>query len=227
MIVTEFNNVTNAFLVSGVNRIHRISWEEVEPPNKYVASVTSDSITGVIKLENRIIFLLDLEKIVADLNPDLGLKLDEAINWSAEAKYRAIICDDSGLIRAMLKDLLQKANFDVEALTNGREAWDRLVDLKNQAETQKRPIHDFVHVVVSDIEMPSMDGMNLTKRIKEDPLLKELPVILFSSIITEKLRHKGDSVGADTQVSKPEVTRLAQRAKELIEARWGTKSPQA
>ena len=89
VIVTEFNNVTTAFLVSGVNRIHRISWEEVEPPNPYMAMVSNNSINGVVKLEGRIVFLLDLEKIVADLNPQLGMKLDEAMDWSNQHSYRA------------------------------------------------------------------------------------------------------------------------------------------
>lgn len=221
VIVTEFNNVTTAFMVTGVTRIHRISWEQVEPPSTYVASVCSNSVTGVVKLEGRIVFLLDLEKIVADLNPALGLKLDEAIDWSADRTYRAIIAEDSGLIRAMLKDMLQKANFHVEAFTNGRDAWDKLQELKTIAEQEKRQVYDYLQVVVSDIEMPSMDGHNLTKRIKSDPVLNELPVILFSSIITDKLRHKGESVGADEQVSKPEVTSLARKAKALIEERLG------
>ncbi|GFM38178.1 chemotaxis protein [Desulfovibrio psychrotolerans] len=218
VIVTEFNNVCTAFQVSGVNRIHRISWEAVEPPNRYVSSLSNYSITGVVKIDDRIIFLLDLEKIVADLNPALGLRLDEAIDWSANVRYRAIIADDSGLIREMLRDLMEKANFEVEAMTNGREAWDRLVELKAKAEAEQRSITDYVQVMVSDIEMPSMDGHNLCKRIKEDPQLRKLPVILFSSLITDKLRHKGDAVGADDQVSKPEVTHLAQRALALIEA---------
>lgn len=223
VIVTEFNNVTTAFMVTGVTRIHRISWEEVEPPNAYVASMSSNSVTGVVKLEGRIVFLLDLEKIVADLNPALGLRLDEAIDWSSNRRYRAMVADDSGLIRAMLKDLLQKANFDVEAFTNGKDAWEQLVSLKDQADREGRKIYDYVQVMVSDIEMPRMDGHNLTKRIKEDPVLKDLPVILFSSIITDKLRHKGESVGADDQISKPEVTNLATRSKELIERMLGDK----
>ncbi len=223
VIVTEFNNVTTAFMVTGVTRIHRISWENVESPNNYMASVSSNSITGVVKLEGRIVFLLDLEKIVADLNPALGLKLDEAIDWASERRFRALVAEDSGLIRAMLKDLLQKANFEVEAFTNGRDCWEKLKSIKEVAESENKKIYDYVQVVVSDIEMPRMDGHNLTKRIKEDSLLKDLPVILFSSIITDKLRHKGVSVGADDQVSKPEVTRLAQRAKVLIEAMLGDK----
>lgn len=216
VVVTEFNSVTTAFMVTGVNRIHRISWEAVEPPSKYMSMVSKGNITGVVKMENRIVFLLDLEKIVAELNPALGLRLDTAIDWGSEVQYRALIADDSSLIREMLKDLMQKANFEVEAVNNGRDAWERLVVLRDRAQAGGKPINDYVQVLVSDIEMPSMDGHNLCKRVKEDPVLKNLPVILFSSLITDKLRHKGLSVGADDQISKPEVTHLAQRAYALI-----------
>lgn len=224
VIVTEFNNVTTSFLVSGVTRIHRMSWEAVEPPNRYVSKMSGDSITGVVKLEDRIVFLLDLEKIVADLNPNLGLRLDMNIEWTSTTRYRALVADDSVLVREMLKDLLQKAGFDVTAVQNGREAWELLLQIKEKGETQKRPVTDFVQVMVADIEMPAMDGHNLTKRIKEDAELRPLPVILFSSLITDKLRHKGEAVGADDQISKPDVSQLAMRAKALIEQKLGTKA---
>ncbi len=222
VIVTEFNNVNTAFSVSGVNRIHRLSWEEVEPPNAYVSALTSNSITGVVKLEGRIIFLLDLERIVSDLNPQLGLRLDSAIDWASSVRYRALIADDSTVIREMIKDLLQKANFDVEVATTGKDAWDRLNAIKTKAENAGRPLDDYVQIVISDIEMPAIDGLNLCKRIKEDPVLKSLPVILFSSLITDRLKHKGDSVGADDQISKPEITAVAKRAIALIEQKQKT-----
>ncbi len=218
-IVTEFNGVTSAFMVSGVNRIHRISWEEVESPNKYVAAVSKNTVIGVVKLEGRIVFLLDLEKIVANLNPALGLRLEDLGEWDTSVRYRALVADDSALVREMLKDLLEKANFDVEVVHNGREAWERLVEIRSKAEQENRRVNDFVQVVVSDIEMPVMDGHSLTRHIKEDNQLKSLPVLLFSSLITEKLRHKGISVGADDQISKPEVTQLAKRSLALIKDR--------
>ncbi|MCK9240579.1 chemotaxis protein [Desulfocurvus sp.] len=224
VVVTEFNQVTTAFLVSGVTRIHRISWEAVEQPNRYVSSLSNNSITGVVKLEGRIVFILDLEKIVADLNPSLGLRLDENIDWSPGQGYRALVADDSALVREMLKDLLQKAGFSVETVVNGRMAWERLERIRDTAQREDRPLWDYVNVLVSDIEMPSMDGHNLTVRVRQDPMLKKLPVILFSSLITDKLRHKGESVGADEQVSKPEVSRLALRARQIIEERMGAEA---
>lgn len=218
-IVTEFNNVTTAFMVSGVNRIHRISWEQVEQPNAYMAAVSSNTIVGVVKLEGRIVFLLDLEKVVANLNPKLSLRLDDlGEDWDHSTGYRALVADDSALVREMQRDLLEKAGFKVIITTNGREAWDYLTTFKRKVEEEGKPLSDFVQVVVTDIEMPYMDGLNLTSRIKNDNTLKKLPVLLFSSLITEKLKHKGISVGADGQISKPEVHTLARRAAELIRA---------
>ena len=157
--------------------------------------------------------------MVADLNPKLGLRLDDlGADWT-NTGYKALVADDSALVREMLRDLLEKAGFAVEVVSNGRAAWDRMEEFKRRAEETGCDINDFVHVMVSDIEMPVMDGLNLTHRIKTDPVLKKLPVVLFSSLITDKLRHKGVSVGADDQISKPEVTQLAQRALALIKAR--------
>ncbi|MGL1861852.1 MAG: chemotaxis protein [Pseudodesulfovibrio sp.] len=219
VIVTEFNSVTSAFMVSGVTRIHRISWEDVEAPNKYVSALSSDSITGVVKFDNRIVFILDLERIVSELNPDMRLKFDDNVEFTTDNQYKALIADDSPLIREMIGDMLGQAGFRVEKTNNGKECWDRLKEIKEQAVREDRHITDFVEVIVSDIEMPMMDGHHLTKKIKEDPVLKEIPVILFSSLITEKLRHRGETVGADDQVSKPEITYLAQKSAALIEER--------
>ncbi|MBI9081539.1 MAG: chemotaxis protein CheV [Pseudodesulfovibrio sp.] len=219
VIVTEFNQVTSAFMVSGVTRIHRISWEDVEAPNKYVSALSCDSITGVVKFDERIVFILDLERIVSELNPDMRLKFDDNVVFDGESGYKALIADDSPLIREMIRDMLGQAGFRVEKTNNGKECWDRLQEIKRTAALDNRPITDYVQVLVSDIEMPLMDGHHLTKRIKEDPVLKDLPVILFSSLITDKLRHRGETVGADDQVSKPEITYLAHRAASLIEER--------
>ena len=104
----------------------------------------------------------------------------------------------------MLKDLLQRANFGVEAVTNGREAWERLEEVKKRAVAEDKPIENYLQCIVSDIEMPQMDGHNLCKRNKEDDMPKKLPVLLFSSLITDRLRQKGDNVGAKEQISKLE-----------------------
>ncbi len=221
VIVTEFNTVTTGFLVSGVTRIHRMSWEAVEPPNRYVSSFSSDSITGVVKIDGRIIFILDLEKIVAEINPSMRMRLDSHMRTATKACYRAMVVDDSVLVRNMLKSLLEGADFCVETAENGREGWDRLQAYKERVNSEGRDLPDFVQIVISDIEMPSMDGHSLTKRIKEDSELRRLPVILFSSLISDKLRHKGEAVGADDQITKPQINHLAARSKQLIAERFG------
>jgi len=217
VIVTEFNKVTNGFMVSGVTRIHRLSWEQVEPPGNYISQFAANSITGVVRIEDRIIFLIDMEKIIAELNPELAVNFTDNLDITLDQQYTALVADDSDTIRNMLANVLKQANFKVIRARNGQEAWDNLLQIKSQATEENKNLTDYIHIVISDIEMPSVDGLNLTKRIKEDPELKVLPVILFSSLITDKTRHKGESVGADDQISKPEVGELAIRAKKLIE----------
>ncbi|WP_045212044.1 chemotaxis protein [Desulfonatronovibrio magnus] len=217
VIITEFNKLINGFLVSGVTRIHRLSWEQIEAPDQYTDRYSSNSITGVVKIEDRIVFLIDLEKIIAELNPDAGLKLDEDIDWKTSREFTALIADDSTIIRNMIGDLLEKAGFKVIKTKNGQEALDYIEKLKAMAAEKNQPVSSMLQIVISDIEMPVVDGFNLTKRIKTDPALNHLPVILFSSLISERLRHKGESVGADDQISKPEISLLTQKARALIE----------
>jgi two-component system chemotaxis response regulator CheV len=222
VIVTEFNRTKSAFLVSGVTRIHRIGWQEVEAPTNYVSSLTVNSITGVVKISGRITFILDMEKINMDLNPgtapdpEVSEKVREAI---ADRKYRVLLADDSVMARKMIANILTEAGFKVHTEENGEQALQYLLKTKTLAQSEGRPLDRYVNLVVSDVEMPSMDGHSLTRRIKEDEKLRRLPVILCSSIITQTLHHKGIAVGADAQVSKAELGELAPRARKLLEER--------
>lgn len=220
VIVTEFNRTKSAFLVSGVTRIHRINWSEVEAPTGYVSSLTVNSITGVVKFTNRIIFILDMEKICADLNPDAVPVEAPAENVKQEIQQRqirALVADDSSMARKMISGILEKAGFIITAVENGEQAWQHLLQCKRKSNEQDVPLQDFVEIIVSDIEMPAMDGHTLTRSIKEDPMLKAIPVVLCSSIITETLHHKGIAVGADDQVSKAELNELVGRVYKLLQ----------
>ncbi len=229
VIVSEFNRMVSAFMVSGVTRIHRLNWAQVEPPGGHLDQYSGNCITGVVRFEDRILLILDMEKILGDLNPGMTMKIDDsemeeihkARKPMQKERFRALIADDSISIRHMIGAILEKAGFEVTQTVNGQEAWDALVALKAKATQEDAPLTDYVDILVSDIEMPIMSGHNLTKRIKDDPALKELPVILFSSLITERMRHKGESVGADEQISKPNITDLTKRAFELIAERQG------
>jgi len=219
VIVTEFNRTKSAFLVSGVTRIHRINWNEVEGPSGYVSSLTVNSITGVVKFTDRIIFILDMEKICMDLNPDappIQEPTEVVKKEIAQKEVKALVADDSTMARKMISGILEKAGFRIHAVENGELAWHYMLNLKRKAQELNRPLQDFVDIVVSDIEMPAMDGHSLTRQIKDDPILRAIPVVLCSSIITETLHHKGIAVGADDQVSKAELGDLVPKAFALV-----------
>ncbi|MBQ4132162.1 MAG: chemotaxis protein CheV [Desulfovibrionaceae bacterium] len=216
IIVTEFNNVLTAFLVSGVNRIHRLSWEQVEPPGAFIQNM-SNAITGVVKLEGRTAFVLDMEKIVGDMDEGLSISYSHPENLQSENVYTILHADDSQSVRGLVKHLMEESKvFSVVQATNGSEAWDYLLGLKKRSVAEGMPITSYLQGVITDIEMPSVDGLTLCRWIKEDHVLKALPVALFSSLVTNTLLHKGESVGADAQFSKPELSQLSQRMVELI-----------
>ncbi len=220
VIVSEFSSITTAFLVSGVNRIHRMTWGQVEPPGKHLQSFSHDSITGVVRFDQRIVFLLDMEQIIASMNPELSLDAHaEQVPESAATQghgLTVLIADDSAPIRAIIARVLEKTGFTVIRTTCGREAWDTLKALKSKADAAGIPVTDLVQLIISDIEMPDMDGHTLTRHIKEDPTFKVLPVVLFSSLISEVVYQKGVKAGADDQISKPGLPQLAKRSRELI-----------
>jgi len=219
IIVTEFNTITTGFVVSGVNRIHRMSWSSVEEPSKFLQSVSRSSITGVVRLENRVVFLLDMENVVADLNPSLAIKFGSIPEELADHNtvFTVLHADDSNNIRALVKNLLESSKqFKVLQAGSGEEAWNILQGFRAEAEASGRPIEDFLQAVISDIEMPRMDGLTLCRQIKEDPILKVLPVALFSSLVSQSLQHKGESVGADAQFAKPDLQLLSEKVLELI-----------
>lgn len=215
IIVTEFNGMITGFLVSGVTQIHRVNWGEVEPPSKYVSQMDTNCITGTTKIKDRFVLMLDLEQVLADLD-ESGQTKANLSNIVAEEQYRALIADDSTSVRELLKNNFTKANFEVTMAGDGLEAWHRLEDIKAQAQAEGKSPLAYLDVVVSDVEMPQMDGYTLTRRIKEDPILKELPVALFSSLISDSVLHKGKAVMADAQVTKPEFNGLTEQVIDLV-----------
>jgi len=211
VIVTEFSKSVTGFLVSGVTEIQRVGWGKVIPPSS-ILSTNTDAIVGLIEKEDYFVQLLDLETILTQLEPDIDGESIVSAN-----QYKILVADDSATIRTMVKQSLLDANLVPTITNNGDEALRTLMGLKAKAEAEGKNITDFIDLVISDIEMPLMDGFSLTKNIKDDPILKQLPVILYSSIITKELRHKGDSVGANRQISKPDLHTIPQIAIELIE----------
>ncbi|MBA4357186.1 MAG: chemotaxis protein CheV [Desulfovibrio sp.] len=219
VIVTEFNGVRTGFLVSGVTMIHRVGWADVEPPSRMLAEMPGNCITGTVRLGDHFALLLDLERALVELgavNVDLP---EHTAPADAEHPLRVLLVDDSTSVRFLLKRNFESAGFNVEAHSNGEDAWNALLELKARAASQKTPVTSLLDAVISDVEMPRMDGYTLTRHIKADAELSRLPVVLFSSLISPSLLHKGQSVGADAQITKPEFGGLTVQVREIIEKR--------
>ncbi len=222
VLVTEFCGVKSAFLVSSVTSIHRLAWDRIEPPNKYVQAFSRDSITGILRIDERVLFILDMEKILSSLDKSLdmsGMEPEGTVRDMPE-QVRLLLADDSSSLRHIVKSFLEKSGYQVTTASNGREAWEYLSNLAQSQQEQGMhgpEISEIVDLVISDIEMPEMDGHALTSKIRENPALHKLPVVLFSSLITDALRAKGIKVGADRQVSKPDLAGLDKIVKEIMD----------
>lgn len=207
-IVAEFNKQKIVFHVHTVTQIHRISWDQIEKPSEMYQGPESQ-IIGVVKLHGEMILLLDFEKIVVEINPETGINVQQVkkLGQRERSSKKLVVAEDSPLLRKLLHDTLNEAGFHkIEFFENGKDALHYLDTISSQGKN----ITDEVQLVITDIEMPQMDGHHFTKRVKENSQLAKLPVIIFSSLITEDLRHKGHMVGADAQVSKPEIAELVQ-----------------
>lgn len=225
-IITEFNRVTSAFLVSGITRIHRTSWSNIKPLDNYMQNF-SPAITGYINLENKNVLMLDLERAIGEIDPSLSVPhlqpidktevVTESATQGITYPIRVLHADDSGMIRRATKEALEGGNeFIVTSEVDGSVAWEYLMDIKKRSIDQGKPLTDFIDIILTDVEMPQMDGYHLCHRVKNDPVLKDLPVVLFSSLITDKLLHKGKAVQADAQLSKPNTTELIAKLKEIM-----------
>ena len=217
-IITNFNKTHIAFRVHTVVGIRRLSWEDIRKPDKTLNSGREEGIaTGIAQCGEELITILDFEKIVAEIAPETGIKLNEVSTAPAGYRHteRIIFAEDSVLLSRMVEQALNKAGYhNIVKFNNGREAWDYLSSVRNDSD-----LYDKVGMVITDIEMPEMDGHHLTKLVKEDEKLKEIPLIIFSSLINEEMERKGKELGADEQLSKPEIGHLVSVMDGLFERR--------
>jgi two-component system chemotaxis response regulator CheV len=205
IIVTEFNGQQAAFQVEHVEHIHRMSWTRMKGvPDSHGNS--NFAITGITEVGDRLVLMLDFESIYDAVAFQSDLHVESVDNTLGvdRAARRVLIAEDSPFVIDMMSSVLINSGYGhVETVKSGAAAWEAL----EAGLAGKQPLPD---VVISDVEMPQMDGMALTKRIKEHPGLRHLPVLLFSSLITDDTRHKGQAVGADQQLGKPDLPRLVQ-----------------
>lgn len=214
-IITNFNKTHIAFRVHSVVGISRISWEHIQKPDKTITYGEEGVATGIAQCDNQLVTILDFEKIVADIAPETGIQLEEIekLGKRNRKESRIILAEDSILLSRMIKEALAKAGYDnILAFNNGKEAWDYLQSVREDQDFEKK-----VSLIITDIEMPEMDGHRLTKLVKEDQIMKDTPLIIFSSLINSEMRIKGKSLGADEQLSKPEIGHLVEVMDTLLE----------
>jgi two-component system chemotaxis response regulator CheV len=212
LIVAEFNKMKLGFIVDGVDRIYRINSDELDA--SLTGTFLGDNSLYVIKREGRNILLLDYERIVQVVNPGLAdqFKLESkfastVVNSLGDPNlYKILVAEDSPLIRKLIQDVLVSGGFhNFEIVGHGKAAWDRLVEDGDEFD-----------ILLTDIEMPKMDGLTLTRRLKEDARLARIPVIVFSSVMAEDIKRKAQSIGADAQITKPEMHNLLEKLIELL-----------
>jgi two-component system chemotaxis response regulator CheV len=218
VIVTDFNNMTNGFLIDSISRIHRISWNDVESPSQFLEAGEQDCVVAVVRKDGNLIMILDFEKIIADINPELSMeKYDVKLDKSVDLNQRMVqkrnartvmVVDDSAFIRSMIQETLSSSGYNIIACKDGGEAHDKLMNLIEVAKEENLPISEFIDGVVTDVEMPRMDGMHLVKRLRESDAYATLPIVMFSSLMSEDNRAKALALGANDTITKPEIGRM-------------------
>lgn len=205
-IITNFNKMNIAFRVHTVVGISRISWSDIQKPDKTVSGGEDGVATGIAQCGDDLVTILDFEKIVAEIAPETSIQMSEIDQLGERGRSNAhiLVAEDSILLSKMIEEALHKSGYiNTKMFSNGLELWNYLESLRG-----KEDLSQEVSAVITDIEMPQMDGHHLTKLIKDDREFKKIPVVIFSSLITEEMRQKGKELGADEQLSKPEIAHL-------------------
>lgn len=218
VIVTDFNRMTNGFLIDSISRIHRISWNDVESPSQFLEAGEQDCVVAVVRKDTHLIMILDFEKIIADINPELSMeKYDVKVDRNVDLNQKMVtkrnsktvmVVDDSAFIRSLIQDTLSSAGYNIIACKDGGEAHDKLMEIQRVAETENMPVSELINAVVTDVEMPRMDGMHLVKRLRDTAAYNDTPIVMFSSLMSEDNRTKALALGANDTITKPEIGRM-------------------
>jgi two-component system chemotaxis response regulator CheV len=220
MIVTEYNGQTQGFLVHEVDTILRVDWARMRVPPHMLSGKTAGLVTAVTELENgMLVMMLDVEQLLAEFND-----IDEStalgtIDASAVPPNRTVLfADDSTVARSQIARTLEAMGVKHVVTQNGAQAWAELTRIADQARASGRDVRDYVQLVLTDVEMPEMDGYMLAKQVKSDPRFRGVPVIMHSSLSGHSNQQLGVSVGIDEYVSKFEPAKLAAAITRLLAA---------
>lgn len=213
-IITNFNKLNIGFHVHSVDGITRVSWADISKPDATLSGNGASVATGIVKIEDRLVVILDFESIVVEISPETGLKVSDIDHLSSRERNTApiLIAEDSILLGKLICDSLEKAGYTNLTMTmNGQEAWDKLNEYKATG-----ALDEHVKLVITDIEMPQMDGHRLTKLIKDSAEFSHIPVVIFSSLVNDEMRRKGEALGANAQLSKPEIGNLVSEIDKIL-----------
>lgn len=214
-IITNFNKMYVAFRVHSVVGISRISWQDIHKPDNTISGGTDGVTTGIAQCDGKLVSILDFEKILAEIAPQTSIQLSEvdAMGQRSRVDSPVWVAEDSILLSKMIQAALTRAGYEnVKMFPNGRELWEALENLRDVEDLDSQ-----VSLIITDLEMPEMDGHRLTKLIKHSTRFRDIPVVIFSSLISEEMRVKGKEVGADEQLSKPEIGHLIEVLDGLLE----------
>ncbi|EDY80818.1 response regulator receiver domain protein [Verrucomicrobiia bacterium DG1235] len=213
ILVTTFNKQTTAFLIDGISKIHRTSWENFEPMNQSVTCEGAGGYsTGTVTFDDNIIVILDLERLMIALFPSThgnGTDLEAIESRPEREAIRILYAEDSKVVRGITEDILRRSGYlKLDAFENGQDAFNHLCRKIDSGEYEGDGPYD---LVLTDIEMPKMDGLTLCRRIKQDVCSNHPPkIIVYSSLINKEMSLKCHSVGADAQLAKPDVAEIVE-----------------
>lgn len=210
MIITEYNKHVQGFLVHSVDSIQRMAWEEVKVPPSITSSQHGGLVTAVAEVKNKgLVMIMDVEKVLSEAG---GFYDDDSIYDGipsvADANLTVLFADDSSVARGQICRTLDKMGVKYISSVNGQDAWEKLNEIATGTEAKGGCMTDQVQFILTDIEMPEMDGYVLTRKIKEDPRFAGIPVVMHSSLSAEANQNMGERVGADAYVAKFEPLEL-------------------
>jgi two-component system chemotaxis response regulator CheV len=217
MIVTEYNGHTQGFLVESVDTILRIDWSAMKVPPEMLTAQMGGLITAVTELKDgRIVMMMDVEKILAETSSYVDDAAILTLKPIPVAGRTIFFTDDSVVARNQIQKTLAALNINAISATNGKEAWEELQKIAHRADVLGQKVTDFIQLILTDVEMPEMDGYVLTRHIKSDPRFTGIPVLMHSSLSSDANKQLGKSVGVDEYVPKFEPHKLAEVLTRLL-----------
>ncbi|KNC90498.1 chemotaxis protein [Trabulsiella odontotermitis] len=222
LLITEYARSVQAFAVESVENIIRLDWTQIHTAEKAVNGqyITSIACLDDDKDSNNLAMVIDVEQILYDIVPadhDLHATHLEAPKMKIKPGATAIVAEDSKVARAMLEKGLKAMDIPAQMHVTGKEAWEKIEKLAEEAQAAGVPISDKIALVLTDLEMPEMDGFTLTRKIKTDERLKHIPVVIHSSLSGNANEDHIRKVRADGYVAKFEINELSSVIEEVLE----------